>query len=62
MRERPDARGLEKLDGRLLKKLGITVGSDTDEPLIKSVDGDIEKAVNAVIKEATADANAEVAA
>ena len=51
--ERPVAKALEKLDGKLLKRLGVTISSDTDEVLIKSVDGDVEKAVNAVIKDIT---------
>ena len=58
--EKPVAKALEKLDGKLLKRLGITVTADTDEPLIKSVDGEVEKAVNAIIKDATKDTNAEV--
>lgn len=59
--EKPVAKALEKLDGKLLKRLGVTISSDTDEVLIKSVDSDVEKAVNAVIRDATKDANAEVA-
>jgi hypothetical protein len=58
--EKPVSKALEKLDGKLLKRLGVTLSSDVDEPLIKSVDSEIEKAVNAVIKDATKDANAEV--
>jgi len=57
----PVASALEQLDAKLLKRLGITVEADTDAPLIKSVDSEVEKAVNAVIREATKDANAEVA-
>ena len=60
--EKPVAKAMEKLDANTLKRLGVTVGRDTDEPLIKSVDGGIEKAVNAVIKDVTKDANAEVGA
>lgn len=58
--ERPVAKALEKLDARLLKRLGVTVAADCDEVLIKSVDGEIEKAVNAVIKDVTQDDNAQV--
>lgn len=58
--ERPSAKALEKLDARLLKRLGVTVAADTDEVLIKSIDSEVEKAVNAVIKDVTKDANAEV--
>ena len=57
---KPVAKALEKLDAKLLKRLGVTVAADSDEPLIKSVDSDVEKAVNAVIKDATKDAHAEV--
>jgi hypothetical protein len=61
VKQTPVAAALDKLDARLIKRLGITVQADSDEPLIKSVDGEIEKAVNAVIREATKDVNAEVA-
>lgn len=57
---KPVAAALEQLDGKVLKRLGVTVTADTDAPLIKSVDSEVEKAVNAVIREATKDANAEV--
>ena len=60
--EKPVAKTIEALEGKLLKRLGITLGQDVDEPLIKSVDGEIEKAVNAVIKDVTKDKNAEVPA
>lgn len=60
--EKPVAKALEQLDARLLKKLGVTVEADCDDVLIKSVDGDVEKAVNAVIKDITADERAELAA
>jgi len=59
--EKPLTAGLEQLDAGLLKRLGVTVSKDTDAPLIKSVDSEVEKAINAVIREATKDANAEVA-
>lgn len=58
--EKPVAKALEKLDARVLKRLGVTVAADCDEVLIKSVDGEVEKAVNAVIKDVTKDENAEV--
>jgi hypothetical protein len=58
----PIASALEQLDAKLIKRLGVTVSADTDAPLIKSVDSEVEKAVNAVIREATKDANAEVGA
>lgn len=46
------AKGIEQLDAKLLKKLGITVSADTDKVLIKSVDSDVEKMLNACIKDA----------
>ncbi|TAN12927.1 MAG: hypothetical protein EPN34_03120 [Burkholderiaceae bacterium] len=60
--EKPVAKALEQLDGKLLKKLGVTVEADCDDVLIKSVGGDVEKAVNAVIKDVAADERAELAA
>ena len=54
------AKALEKLDAKTLKRLGIEVAADADEPLIKSVDSEVEKAVNAVIKDVTKDANSQV--
>lgn len=60
--ERPVAKALEQLDVRVLKRLGVTVDADCDEVLIKSVDSEIERAINAIIKDVTQDENAEVAA
>lgn len=48
---KPLARALAELDGKLLKRLGITVHADTDAVVIKSVDGGVEKAVRAMIAE-----------
>ncbi len=58
--EKPVAKALEKLDAKLLKRLGVTVSADTDEVVIKSVDSEVEKAINAVIKDVTKDEQAEV--
>lgn len=60
--ERPVAKALEQLDAKTLKRLGVTVGADCDETVIKSVDGEVEKAVNAVLKDLTKDDALEVAA
>lgn len=49
---RPVAAALEQLDAKTLKRLGVTVGLDTDAPLIKSVDGDVEKLVAQITKQA----------
>ena len=58
---KPVSAGLEQLDGKVLKRLGITVTADTDAPIIKTVDGGVEKLVSALVREATKDAGAEVA-
>jgi hypothetical protein len=59
---RPVAGALEKLDAKLLKRLGVTVTADTDAVLIKSVDSEVEKAVNAIIRDVTKDEHAQVTA
>ena len=53
--EKPLAAGLEKLDARLIKSLGVEVEKDSDAPFIKCIDSNIEKAVNALIEQATKD-------
>jgi hypothetical protein len=50
----PMKKALEQLPGAELKKLGISVGEDTDEVVIKSTDGDVEKAVDALLKDTDA--------
>jgi hypothetical protein len=57
--EKPVASALGQLDGRVLKRLGVSLEGSGDEPLIKSVDSSVEKAVNAVINAAVKEANAE---
>lgn len=61
-RLQPVAAGLEQLDARVLKRLGITVTADTDAPLIKSVDTAVEKLVASIVRESMKDAQAEVSA
>lgn len=56
---KPVAAGLEQLDAKVLKRLGVTVTADTDAPLIKTVDGAVEKLVSAIVREATKNAGAE---
>lgn len=46
---------LEDLDAATLKKLGITVEGTGDVVLIKPVDSDVDKIVNAMLKESTGD-------
>jgi hypothetical protein len=50
----PDKQALGKLTGDELKKIGVKVGDDSDVVLIKPVEGDMEKTVKALIKEAAA--------
>lgn len=57
--EKPVASALAQLDDALLKRLGVTLEGAGDEPLIKSVDSTIEKAVTSVINAAIKEANAE---
>lgn len=40
------------LEARDLKRLGIKITADTDETLIKPVDGEVDKLVDALLKEA----------
>lgn len=55
------AKGLEKLDAKILKRLGVTVEADSDAVEIKSVDSDVEKMVKAVIKDAMKEATNDAA-
>ena len=52
-RPRPVAAALEQLDAKTLKRLCVTVTLDSDAPLIKTVDSDIEKIVTQMVKQAT---------
>ena len=58
-RPRPVSAALAQLDARMLKRLGVTVGADTDAVLIKSVDSEVERAVNAMVREMSGDERAE---
>jgi hypothetical protein len=49
-------KGLEQLDAKLIKRLGITIDADSDAVEIKSVDSEVEKMVKALLKEAAQDA------
>jgi hypothetical protein len=55
--EKPSAQALARLDSKLLKALGVEREGAGDQVLIKSVDSGVEKAVNAVIKDAIKDAS-----
>ncbi|MGE3348165.1 MAG: hypothetical protein AB7I35_12105 [Ramlibacter sp.] len=57
--EKPAANALGQLDERTLKRLGVRLVGDGDEPLVKSVDSNVEKAVTSVINAAIKEANAE---
>jgi hypothetical protein len=49
--EKPVKKALEQLSGADLKKLGITVGADTDAVVITPVDSEVEKIVSALLKD-----------
>ena len=53
VKESPDKKMLAELPVSELKKLGCTVGDTGDQVVIKSTDSDIEKAVAALLKDAT---------
>jgi hypothetical protein len=54
--EKPDKTALEELSVAELKKLGCTVRDTGDEVVIKPVDGEVDKIVNALLKDATEEA------
>lgn len=51
--EKPSKEALNSLTAEQLKKIGVTVTSDSDVVFIRSVDSDVDKMVNALIKGAT---------
>jgi len=57
----PIKKALENLDVAQLKKIGCTVEGTADVAFIKPVDGEVEKAVNALLKDATDEAGKEAA-
>jgi hypothetical protein len=56
--EKPVKSALAQLSAADLKRLGVTVVESGDEVLIKPVDGEIEKLVDALLKDHTADLEA----
>ncbi|MEN6533058.1 MAG: hypothetical protein ABFD89_05305 [Bryobacteraceae bacterium] len=54
--ERPIAKALEDLDASDLKKLGVTIEATGDVVVIKPVDGDVDKLVSALLKDAVEEA------
>lgn len=53
--ETPLKQGLEQLPADLLKKLSVSVENDADVVFIKCTDSEIDKAVNALLKDAVAE-------
>lgn len=51
--EKPAKDGLNQLTAADLKKIGVTITSDTDVVFIRPADSDVDKMVNALIKGAT---------
>ena len=57
VKTRPVPAALKQLDARLLKKLGVAVTDDTDAPLIKTVDGEVEKLVRQITRQTAENAD-----
>ena len=53
VRYTPDKGALEDLPAARLKKLGVTVEDAGDEAIVKPVDGEIEKFVDALLDDKT---------
>jgi hypothetical protein len=53
--ETPVKDALAQLPAADLKRLGVSVGEDTDEAVIKATDSEIEKLVDALLKESAGD-------
>lgn len=51
--EKPVAEAVAKLDGKTLKKLGVTIKSDTDTVFIANTDTALNKTLDALIKDAS---------
>ena len=56
--ETPAKKALNNLSAEQLKKIGVTVTSDTDVVFIRPADSDVDKMVTALIKGATAEVEA----
>jgi hypothetical protein len=54
--EKPLKKALQELDAAALKKLGVTVEDTGDVPFIKPVDGEVDKLVAALLKDAIEEA------
>lgn len=59
--EKPDKEMLEKLPAADLKKLGCTIVDVADQVVIKPTDSEVDKVVNALLKDAVGDAAQEAA-
>ena len=57
-KEKPIAAALADLDVADLKKIGCTIEDTGDEIVLKAVDGDVEKLVSALLKDATEETEA----
>lgn len=57
----PIKKAIANLDVSQLRKIGCTVAATGDEVVIKPVDGEVEKAVDALLKDATKDEKEEAA-
>ncbi len=50
VKKKPSAEALEDLDAATLKRLGVEVGDDKDEVVVKPVETDVERLVKALLK------------
>ena len=57
--QKPMASAIRQLSPKLRRRIGVRLEGDGDQPLIKSVDSTIEKAVTSVINAAIKEAQAE---
>jgi len=60
--EKPDKEALAKLSAAELKKIGCAIVDAGDQVVIKPTDGDVEKVVNALLKDAVDDQSVKEAA
>ncbi|MCS6302334.1 MAG: hypothetical protein H8K07_01510 [Nitrospira sp.] len=59
VKKKPRAEALEACDAATLKRLGVQVGDDGEQVVIKPVETAIERLVKALLKDAREDANAD---
>lgn len=56
VKKKPSAEALDDLDAATLKRLGVQVGDDKDQVVVKAVESDVEKLMKALLKGALEEA------